>query len=162
MPPPPVLLLTNRSGKFRHKDSYFLYGHLGCNYCWFKSIFFLICNLWCESWTLTQKPKKEAWAVELICCRKILRIPCTMKEEDIHILHDVNTEDNWLQTVLSLESFSILTCWASWRLTWKKGWWRIQLLEGFYIAHNFTYQVKYSTVHKNRILVSLSDISSPL
>ena len=47
---------------------------------------------WCKTWTLTEKPRKNAEAEEMWFYRRILRIPCTALQTNQAVLQKIGQE----------------------------------------------------------------------
>ena len=99
-----------------------------------KAMVFLVVMYGCESWTVKKAECQRIDAFELMCWRKLLRVPCTASRSNQSILKEMNPEYSLeglmlqlRQRVYSLEKTLMLGKVEDRR---KRGWQRLRWLDG--------------------------------
>ena len=62
----------------------------------------------CESWTIKKDECRRIDAFELLCCRRLLRVPWTTRRSNQSILKEINPEYSLERLMLKLQYFGHL------------------------------------------------------
>ena len=78
--------------------------------CLVTAMVFPVVMYGCESWTIKQAERQRIDALELWCCRRLLRVPWTARKSNQSILKEINLEYSLegLMLKLRLQNFGPL------------------------------------------------------
>ena len=79
--------MTNQDSIFKRRDII-----LRTKVCLVKATVFLVVTYGCESWTIKKAEGRRIDAFELWCCRRLLRVPWTVRRSNQSILKEISPE----------------------------------------------------------------------
>jgi len=79
--------MTNQDSIFKSRDIILL-----TKVCLVKATVFLVITYGCESWTIKKAEGRRIDAFELWCCRRLLRVPWTVRRSNQSILKEISPE----------------------------------------------------------------------
>ena len=79
--------MTNQDSIFKSRDIILL-----TKVCLVKATVFLVVTYGCESWTIKKAEGRRIDAFELWCCRRLLRVPWTVRRSNQSILKEISPE----------------------------------------------------------------------
>ena len=84
-----------------------------------KTMVFPVVMYGCESWTIKQAERQRIDALELWCCRRLLRVPWTARKSNQSILKEINPEYSFKDRCWSSKT---LATWCKEPTHWKRPW----------------------------------------
>ena len=87
--------------------------------CLVKAMVFPVVMYGCESWTIKKAECRRIDAFELLCWRRLLRVPWTARRSNQSILKDISPEYHWKDWCWSWNSNTLAT-WCKELTHWKR------------------------------------------
>ena len=93
--------------------------HFLTKVCMVIAMVFPVVMYGCESWTINKAERRRIDALELWCCRRLLRVPWTAKRSNQSILKEINPEYSFKDRCWSSKT---LATWCKEPTHWKRPW----------------------------------------
>ena len=93
--------------------------HFPTKVCMVTAMVFPVVMYGCESWTIKQAERQRIDALELWCCRRLLRVPWTARKSNQSILKEINPEYSFKDRCWSSKT---LATWCKEPTHWKRPW----------------------------------------
>ena len=87
-----------------------------------KAMVFPVVRYGCESWTIKKAKCQRTDAFELWCCRRLLRVPWTIRRSNQSILKEIIPEYSLEGLMLGSWSSNTLATWCEELTQWKRPW----------------------------------------
>ena len=97
-------VMTNRDSILKSRDI-----TLPTKVCLVKAVVFPVVLYGCESWTIEKAERRRIDAFELLCCRRLLRVPWTARRSNQSILKEMSPGCSLEELMLKLNSSTLAT-----------------------------------------------------